>query len=86
MAIKLRVANNEPIHLKVSGGDGAILHGRTGIPIYPDAYTGSYEVTPSAQEQMLDTAGLMMTANITVNPIPSNYGLITYNGSVITVS
>lgn len=24
--------------------------------------------------------------NIVINPIPSNYGLITWNGSVITVS
>lgn len=51
-----------------------------------DAYTGSYEVTPSAETQTLDTKDLRMTDNIVVNPIPSNYGLITWNGSTITVS
>lgn len=49
-------------------------------------YNGSYEVTPSAETQVLNTAGMRMTENVTVNPIPSNYGLITWNGSVITVS
>lgn len=49
-------------------------------------YRGAYEVTPSGETQVLDTASLMMADNVTVNPIPSNYGLITYNGSTITVS
>lgn len=49
-------------------------------------YTGEYTVTPSAETQTLETNGLRMTDNITINPIPSNYGLITWNGSTITVS
>lgn len=51
-----------------------------------DTYTGSYEVTPSAETQTLATANKVLTEDIVVNPIPSNYGLITYNGSFITVS
>lgn len=53
--------------------------------IYP-AYEGSYTVTPSAEQQTLSTANKTLTANIVVNPIPSNYGLIEYNGSYIRVS
>jgi hypothetical protein len=49
-------------------------------------YTGEYEVTPSAEMQTLDTAGLRLTQSITVNPIPQNYGLITWNGAFLTVS
>lgn len=49
-------------------------------------YTGDYEVTPSDETQTLETEGLRLTRPITVNPIPQNYGLITWNGSVITVS
>lgn len=48
-------------------------------------YTGEYEVTPSAETQTLNTDGLRLTRNVTVNPIPQNYGLITYNGAVLTV-
>ena len=51
-----------------------------------DPYTGNYTVTPSAEEQILATRNLRMTDNITVNPIPQNYGLITWNGSYLTVS
>ena len=51
-----------------------------------DPYTGAYTVTPSADAQTLQTNGLRMTDNITIEPIPSNYGLITWNGSTITVS
>ena len=51
-----------------------------------DPYTGAYEVTPSEETQVLETKYLRMTDNVTINPIPSNYGLITWNGSIITVS
>lgn len=51
-----------------------------------DPYTGNYTVTPSAEEQVLQTENLRMTDNITINPIPQNYGLITWNGSYLTVS
>lgn len=49
-------------------------------------YQGSYEVTPSEITQVLSTENLMMAENITINPIPNNYGLITWNGSALTVS
>lgn len=49
-------------------------------------YDGSYEFTPSADEQTVQTRGKRLTQDITINPIPNNYGLITWNGSIITVS
>lgn len=51
-----------------------------------EPYTGPYSVTPSPEAQTLNTNGLRMTDNITIEPIPSNYGLITWNGSTLTVS
>ena len=50
------------------------------------AYEGEYTVTPSQEAQTLETKDLRMTGNVTINPIPNNYGLITWNGSVLTVS
>lgn len=85
MAIKLRVQSTE-VKLKVGEGDTAKFRASEGIPIYPEPYTGDYTVTPTGETQTLSTAGLMMTENVTVNPIPSNYGLITWNGSTLTVS
>lgn len=51
-----------------------------------DYYTGSYEFTPSANTQVIEIDQLTASQNITINPIPSNYGLITWNGSTLTVS
>ena len=51
-----------------------------------DPYEGSLVVTPSDETQTLATTGKTMLRDVTVNPIPSNYGLITWDGSVLTVS
>ena len=51
-----------------------------------ERYGGPYEVTPSAATQVLGTDGLVMTGDVVVQPIPSNYGLITWNGAALTVS
>lgn len=58
------------------------------VPYVPaiDEYHGSYEVTPTDVAQTLATEGLLMTADLTIAPIPSNYGLIQWNGAVLTVS
>lgn len=49
-------------------------------------YTGEYEATPTGETQVFATDGKRMRGDFTVNPIPSNYGLITWDGSTITVS
>ena len=49
-------------------------------------YSGPYEVTPSQQTQTLPTANKTLSQNVTVNPIPSNYGKITWDGRILTVS
>lgn len=51
-----------------------------------DYYEGSYEATPSNAEQIFVTGNKTMSQNFVVKPIPSNYGLITWNGSTLTVS
>lgn len=64
------------------------ITGQLTVPQYvlPPAYPGPYEVTPSDTEQVLNTDAFYMNGNVTINPIPSNYGLITWNGSTLTVS
>lgn len=51
-----------------------------------EVYTGATEVTPSLQPQTLYTGDKIVLDDIIINPIPSNYGLITWNGSTLTVS
>lgn len=51
-----------------------------------EIYDGEYEFTPTEETQTALTNGKVLFRNITINPIPSNYGRITYNGSILTVS
>lgn len=50
------------------------------------AYQGQVVVTPSEETQVLNTIGKVVGDNITINPIPSNYGRIGWNGAYLTVS
>ena len=56
------------------------------ISVFPDPYVGSYNFTPTTSQQIVQIANKTATQNITIDPIPSNYGLITWNGSTLTVS
>lgn len=78
----------QKVEVQVSTTDMGITMGTPVARDYVerDPYTGDYTITPSAEEQILATRNLRMTDNITVNPIPQNYGLITWNGSFLTVS
>lgn len=49
-------------------------------------YTGQTEITPSEETQTLQTANRTVLQNIVINPIPSNYGLITRIGAGIRIS
>ena len=79
----------QTVPISVEGGGAISLEMEQVRTIYRDerpAYDGPYSVTPSAEEQVLETNGKRMTGNVTVGAIPSNYGLVTWNGSVLTVS
>ena len=67
----LTVAFDPPVRTEYSGGE---------------QYDGSYSVTPSTQAVTLNTRGKVLSADVVVAPIPSNYGLITWNGAFLTVS
>ena len=78
----------QAVNVHISGGS---INASTGTPVVReiverDPYIGAYEVTPSAEAQTLATKNLRMTDDVVIQPIPSNYGLITWDGTVITVS
>lgn len=50
-------------------------------------YEGDYEVTPKREAQILPTGGKMLDKDITVKPIPPEYGLVSYdNRKIITIT
>lgn len=67
---------------------GQTLSGTMVLPQYIGAeyFHGDYEYTPTQETQTIEIDHLTALENIVINPIPSNYGLITWNGSVLTVS
>lgn len=62
--------------------------GQLSVPQYrgTQPFEGEYTYTPSSEAQTIEINGLRATDNITINPIPSNYGLITWDGATLTVS
>lgn len=83
------------LHVDESGGaaltvaDSNVMKLGIGGSMYavpPPLYTGSHDFTPTNEAQVIPIDGLRSVGDIIIEPIPSNYGLITWDGSVITVS
>ena len=74
--ITLSTPRRQAVDLDVTSG-GNIDH---------DEYIGPYTVTPTQETQTLKTKSKVLVKDVTVNPIPPNYGLITWDGSILTVS
>lgn len=64
------------------------LAGTLTVPVALDVdiYDGAYEFTPSRETQTVRMQYKTALSDITINPIPQNYGLITWDGTTITVS
>lgn len=87
VVLDLHLPQQAAVSLGVRAPDGVGLSiGAIAVNESSKEYTGAVSVVPSASTQTLDTAGYYLRENITVEPIPSNYGLVTWDGSVLTVS
>lgn len=88
MAIRLTVAAAPRVLLSVIAAPAIALRVEPATVVHTegDPYAGPYAVTPTMETQTLATNGLHMTADVTINPIPSNYGLITHDGFGIMIS
>lgn len=75
--VPLSVFDSEPLNIDIDA---------TGYPVYHDTYTGTVNVVPTMQRQVLKTKGLTLLDDVTVEKIPDCYGLITWNGSFLRVS
>ena len=48
-------------------------------------YEGSYEFTPSQEEQTIEIAKQTAKTDIKINPIPKNYGKVSQVGNELTI-
>lgn len=79
------VFNNDDA-FEVDLGTEQEFHCDMGNGFIADVYAGPTDIYPSTQPQVLSTQGMVVGEDIIIEPIPSNYGLITWNGSTLTVS
>lgn len=87
MAIKLTVNTNTDAVLAVNDSENIGLEAEPSIVIdRTTVYDGACEWTPTDSVQTIEIANKKALENIKINPIPNNYGLITWNGSTLTVS
>lgn len=87
MAIQLKVQETQPTVLKIPQDDPAKFRVDDLVRISGTGSLQDKTVTPSEETQTVHADfGYDGLRNVTVNPIPSNYGLITWDGNTLTVS
>lgn len=89
ITIPMNVAVNQesiPLTVSASAVTFEATIGAEYAMVSADTYEGDYEFTPSDEEQTIVTTNRLLLDNIIINPIPSNYGKIEWNGSYLTVS
>ena len=89
IAIPMKVSVSQvnlPVQVAVSDVELPIGVAASYQMVEGETYEGPYEFTPTQETQTVQTADKVLLENIVINPIPQNYGLITWNGAVITVS
>ena len=86
MDIKLNVDQPKVYELNVSTPIVAEIGVDMMVKVDAVPYTGETSVTPTGAKQTLPTSGTLVTKDIVVEPIPSNYGLVTWNGATLTIS
>ena len=83
LSLNLNIDGEMSLDLHMDGEAGTVIKvTEHDLPVY----SGQTEITPSEDVQTLQTANKTVLQNIVINPIPSNYGKITWNGSTLTVS
>lgn len=70
--------------LSAAGGMSAVMILPDIVPV--PSYDGDYEFTPSQETQVVRIGGFQARTDITINPIPHNYGLVEWNGSYLRIS
>lgn len=85
--VKLTVQTDETARLGVNDPEAVELNAETHIVVDTTTiYDGAYEWTPTDSVQLIEIENKKALGQITINPIPQNYGLVTWNGSTLTIT
>lgn len=64
----------------------SVIHGSVIPTASTFIYDGPYSYTPTSEQQVVAIQGKQATQDIIIAPIPSNYGLVAWNGAALTIS
>ena len=82
LSLNLHIDGDLSLDLHMDGEAGTVIKvTEHDLPVY----TGQTEVTPSEDVQTLQTANRTVLQNIVINPIPENYGRLSWTGNTLTV-
>lgn len=85
--VKLTVQTDETARLGVDSPEAVELNAETHIVVDTTTiYDGAYEWTPTDSVQLIEIENKKALGQIKINPIPQNYGLVTWNGSTLTIT
>ena len=90
ITIPLTLNVSVPVYeLAVNIGEAVSLQTVSPVVVTQDTvpvWDGSTEFVSSDSDQIIPVHGYRFTEDIVIDKIPSNYGLITWNGVTLTVS
>lgn len=86
ITVPMKVAVQSAIPVSVASVGGIPLSLGAEYKVGGEPYHGEYEFTPTEETQTVPTQDKFLSENIIIHPIPSNYGRIGWNGSILTVS
>ena len=87
--VPMRVVSSENEFQMSVSADSVEMAARVGSEIRvtaSDVFYGPYTITPTEETQILRTRNKLDISDITIEPIPTNYGRLTWNGNILTVS
>ena len=84
--VRVTVSDIEAVTVDITLPAAYVSVGSDIATVQPNPYVGETTITPTTETQVLQTMNTSVSTNITIEPIPSNYGLITWNGSNLMIS
>jgi len=86
MAFKVSFSDENAFSARLTGAEQFDANlTETVTKMVAEYYEGPYEFTPGEEEQTIPVEDLVSTQNIKINPIPLNYGRLTYSGGILKV-
>lgn len=83
--LRFEISGDTGISFDLDESDAVEFEIRSPTYIDVDIYDREYVFTPSEEEQVVQTTNKTLAQDITINPIPPNYGRIIWDGAHLRI-